>query len=63
VDYIKFTIGKNDVDKELSVSGVENFTLYDKKGNEVDIISAAGTYTLKLDWDGTESTSYTLALA
>ncbi|MBQ9087171.1 MAG: hypothetical protein IJY46_00155 [Lentisphaeria bacterium] len=63
VDYIKFTVSKNDVDKELCVSGVENFTLFDKKGNEVDIISAAGTYTLKLDWDGTESTSYTLALA
>ena len=63
VDFIKFTIGKNDVDKELSVSGVENFTLFDKKGNEVDIISAAGTYTLELKWDGTESTSYTLALA
>ena len=63
VDFIKFTIGKNDVDKELSVSGVENFTLYDKKGNEVDIISAAGTYTLKLELDSSESTSYTLALA
>ena len=63
VDFIKFTIGKNDVDKELSVSGVENFTLFDKKGNEVDIISAAGTYTLKLELDDTESTSYTLALA
>ncbi|MBQ9088786.1 MAG: hypothetical protein IJY46_08425, partial [Lentisphaeria bacterium] len=63
VDFIKFTISKADVDKELSVSGVENFTLYDKKGNEVDIISAAGTYTLKLEWDKTESTSYTLALA
>ena len=63
VDFIKFTIGKNDVDKELCVSGVENFTLFDKKGNEVDIISAAGTYTLKLELDGTESTSYTLALA
>ena len=63
VDFIKFTIGKNDVDKELCVSGVENFTLFDKKGNEVDIISAAGTYTLKLELDSTESTSYTLALA
>ena len=63
VDFIKFTIGKNDVDKELCVSGVENFTLFDKKGNEVDIISAAGTYTLKLELDSSESTSYTLALA
>ena len=65
VDCIKFTVSKNDVGKELSVFGVEekNFTLYDKKGSEVDIISAAGTYTLKLELDGTESTSYTLALA
>ncbi|MBQ9087575.1 MAG: AIDA repeat-containing protein [Lentisphaeria bacterium] len=63
VDFIKFTIGKKDVDKELCVSGVENFTLFDKKGNEVDIISAAGTYTLKLELDSSESTSYTLALA
>ena len=63
VDFIKFTIGKNDVDKELCVSGVENFTLFDKKGNEVDIISAAGTYTLELKWDETDSHKYTLALA
>ncbi|MBQ9088779.1 MAG: hypothetical protein IJY46_08390, partial [Lentisphaeria bacterium] len=63
VDYIKFTVSKNDVDKELSVSGVEYFTLFDKKGNEVDIISAAGTYTLELKWDETDSHKYTLALA
>ena len=63
-DYIKFTVSKNDLGKDLSVSGVENFTLYDKKGIETSFENlAAGTYTLELKWDGTESTSYTLALA
>ena len=65
VDYIKFTIGKNDVGKELAIAGADA-VFVDKKGNELDTSFenlAAGTYTLKLDWDGTESTSYTLALA
>ena len=62
--HIKFTVSKNDLGKDLSVSGVENFTLYDKKGIETSFENlAAGTYTLELKLDGSESTSYTLALA
>ncbi|MBR7104069.1 MAG: hypothetical protein IKC65_03920 [Lentisphaeria bacterium] len=60
VDFIKFKAVSG---QELTVSGVENFTLYDSKKREVEAISAAGTYILELKWDGTESTSYTLALA
>ena len=63
VDYIKFTVSKSDVDKELSVS-LDNYTLFDSKGNKIDTISAAGTYTLQLTLDKeADSTSYTLALA
>ena len=63
VDYIKFTVSKNDLGKELSVS-LDNYTLFDSKGNEIDTISAAGTYTLQLTLDKeADSTSYTLALA
>ena len=63
VDYIKFTVSKSDVGKELSVS-LDNYTLFDSKGNEIDTISAVGTYTLQLTLDKeADSTSYTLALA
>ena len=65
VDFIKFTIGKNDVGKELAIAGADA-VFVDKKGNELDTSFenlAAGTYTLKLEWDKSESTTYTLALA
>ena len=65
VDFIKFTVSKNDVGKELAIAGADA-VFVDKKGNELDTSFenlAAGTYTLKLEWDKSESTTYTLALA
>ena len=65
VDFIKFTVSKNDVGKELAIAGADA-VFVDKKGNALDTSFenlAAGTYTLKLEWDKSESTSYTLALA
>ena len=65
VDYIKFTVSKADAGKALAIAGADA-VFVDKKGNALDTSFenlAAGTYTLKLEWDKTESTSYTLALA
>ena len=67
VDCIKFTVSKKDAGMDISVSGVDSYTLFDSKGVELgsDLSSlAAGTYTLQLELDKESvSTSYTLALA
>ena len=62
VDYIKFKAVAGD---ELIVDGISNWTLLDKKGNDIGKeITAAGEYILKLESaSDTPSGAYTITLA
>jgi len=60
VDFIKF---KATADTTLQITGDVDWLLLDKKGNEVDAITAAGDYIIQLENKKDESVTYTITLA
>ena len=60
VDFIKFKATEN---AQLTIDGEVDWLLLDKKGNEVDAITAAGDYIIQLENKKEESTTYTITLA
>ena len=61
VDYIKFKAAEN---AQLTVSGDVDWTLLDKKGNDIGKeITAAGEYTIKLNHEEGTCISYQIKLA
>jgi len=60
LDFIKF---KATADTTLQITGDVNWLLLDKKGNEVDAITAAGDYIIQLNREEDKSTTYTIELA
>ena len=61
VDYIKFKAAAGDI---LTVDGVTDWTLLDKKGNDIGKnITTAGEYTIKLENNEDKSISYSITLA
>ena len=61
VDFIKF---KASAGTEISVIGVDNWVLMDKKGNDIgQTISAPGEYILQLTNNGSDSVAYSVTLA